>query len=103
MDLLTKNLRSVFCLFLLAISVLTGYSQSAWEVEATDIDPNDYYGVTMANGVIGIVSSADPLKVNDVVLNGAYDYYQRGRVSNILKSFNHLNADLVDRRTHDQP
>ncbi|MCB9283464.1 MAG: glycoside hydrolase family 65 protein [Lewinellaceae bacterium] len=74
---------------------MTGHSQSTWEVEAADIDPNHYYGVTVANGVVGIVSSPDPLKVKDVVLNGAYDYYQRGRVSNILKTFNHVNADLI--------
>ena len=39
------------------------------------------------------------LKVKDVVLNGVYDYYQRGRVSNILKTFNHVNMNLdVDGR-----
>ncbi|MFQ5448697.1 MAG: glycoside hydrolase family 65 protein, partial [Saprospiraceae bacterium] len=27
-------------------------------------------------------------------LNGVYDYYQRGRVSNILKTFNHVNMNL---------
>ncbi|MFZ1749698.1 MAG: glycoside hydrolase family 65 protein, partial [Saprospiraceae bacterium] len=70
------------------------YSQSSWKVEANNIDPNNYYGVTLANGVIGIVSSPEPLKVKDVVLNGAYDYYQRGRVSNILKTFNHVNMNL---------
>jgi trehalose/maltose hydrolase-like predicted phosphorylase len=32
-------------------------------------------------------------------LNGVYDYYQRGRVSNILKTFNHVNMNLdVDGR-----
>ncbi len=69
-------------------------AQSTWEVVANDIDPKNYYGVTLANGVVGIVSSAEPLKVQDVVLNGAYDYYQRGRVSNILKTFNHVNMNL---------
>jgi trehalose/maltose hydrolase-like predicted phosphorylase len=44
--------------------------------------------------MVGIVSSPDPLKVRDVVLNGVYDYYQRGRVSNILKTFNHVNMNL---------
>ncbi len=71
------------------------WSQSDWEVIAEDINPNEYYGVTVANGIVGIVSSPDPMKVNDVVLNGVYDYYQRGRVSNILKTFNHVNLDLV--------
>lgn len=59
-----------------------------------NIDPNNYFGVTLANGVVGIISSPEPLKVKDVVLNGAYDYYQRGRVSNILKTFNHVNMNL---------
>src|ERR1041384_6184440 len=70
------------------------YSQQEWTIESRSIDPNRYYGVTGANGMIGIVSSADPLKVKDVVLNGVYDYYQRGRVSNILKTFNHVNMNL---------
>jgi protein-glucosylgalactosylhydroxylysine glucosidase len=70
------------------------YGQDAWRVDAANIDPNNYFGVTLANGMVGIVSSAEPLKVKDVVLNGAYDYYQRGRVSNILKTFNHVNMNL---------
>ncbi|MBK9735293.1 MAG: glycoside hydrolase family 65 protein [Saprospiraceae bacterium] len=69
-------------------------SQNSWEIVANKIDANNYYGVTLANGVVGIVSSPEPLKVKDVVLNGAYDYYQRGRVSNILKTFNHVNMNL---------
>jgi trehalose/maltose hydrolase-like predicted phosphorylase len=38
--------------------------------------------------MIGIVSSAEPLKCKTVVLNGAYDQYGRGMVSNFLQSFN---------------
>jgi len=72
-----------------------GFGQtSEWFVEANQIDPNNYFGVTVANGMVGIVSSADPMKVKDVVLNGVYDNYQRGRVSNILKTFNHVNMNL---------
>ena len=74
-------------------------SNSPWHIQASDIDPNNYYGITVANGMVGLVSSPDPLKIKDVVLNGVYDYYQRGRVSNILKSFSHMNMHLeVDRR-----
>ena len=65
-----------------------------WEIRATDIDPDNYYGITLANGMVGLVSSPEPLKVQDVVLNGVFDYYQRGRVSNILKTFNHMNMNL---------
>ena len=85
-------------LVLLLISVEV-FSQSEWTIEAQNINPNNYYGATVANGMVGIVSSAEPLKVKDVVLNGVYDYYQRGRVSNILKTFNHVNMNLdVDGR-----
>ena len=85
-------------LVLLLISVEV-FSQGEWTIEAQNINPNNYYGVTVANGMVGIVSSAEPLKVKDVVLNGVYDYYQRGRVSNILKTFNHVNMNLdVDGR-----
>lgn len=63
-------------------------------IRAEKIDPKNYYGVTVANGMVGLVSSPEPMKVSDVILNGVYDYYQRGRVSNILKSFNHINMNL---------
>jgi trehalose/maltose hydrolase-like predicted phosphorylase len=87
--------------FLLITVALQG--QSSWEKVASDIDPNNYYGVTVANGIIGVVSSPEPMKVKDVVLNGTYDYYQRGRVSNILKGFNHLNMNLdIDGQRIDQ-
>jgi protein-glucosylgalactosylhydroxylysine glucosidase len=83
----------LYCIvFLIPVA---GFAQDAgWTIEAKTIDPNNYYGVTVANGMVGIVSSSEPMKVKDVVLNGVYDYYQRGRVSNILKTFNHINMNL---------
>src|SRR6266536_945367 len=70
------------------------FSQDQWIIKANKIDPSNYYGVTVANGMIGIVSSPDPFKVKDVVLAGAYDLYGRRRVSNFLRSFNLLNMYL---------
>lgn len=73
---------------------IASYSQDPWKLKA-DIKPGmEYYGVTVANGMIGIVSSPEPFKVKDVVLAGAYDLYGRGRVSNFLRSFNLLNMYL---------
>lgn len=86
---------------LLVTSFALAKAQQApnWTIEAKNIDPNNYFGVTVANGMVGLVSSPEPMKVRDVVLNGVYDYYQRGRVSNILKTFNHVNMNLeVDGR-----
>jgi len=83
--------------FLLAITpflYMTVLAQDPWKIRANAIDPNNYYGITVANGMIGIVSSPEPFKVKEVVLAGAYDLYGRGRVSNFLKSFNLLNMYL---------
>lgn len=76
--------------------------QDPWKITAPKIDPSNYYGVTVANGMIGIVSSPEPFKVKEVVLAGAYDLYGRGRVSNFLRSFNLLNMYLdIDGRRLD--
>ncbi|OQP61944.1 glycosyl hydrolase family 65 [Niastella vici] len=78
------------------------FSQDPWKITATQIDRSNYYGITVANGMIGIVSSPEPFKVKEVVLAGAYDLYGRGRVSNFLRSFNLLNMNLdVDGRRVD--
>lgn len=89
---------SVITLFIISFSTTSSaqdYSKSGWHIAAKDIDPNNYYGVTVANGMVGLISSPEPMKVKDVVLNGVYDYYQRGRVSNILKTFSHMNMNMI--------
>ncbi len=75
-------------------SLLSAQAIDPWKIAASKIDPSNYYGVTVANGMIGIVSAPEPFKIKDVVLAGAYDQYGRGRVSNFLKSFNLLNMTL---------
>jgi protein-glucosylgalactosylhydroxylysine glucosidase len=79
---------------LLYMVCCSGFAQDPWKITANTIDPSNYYGITVANGMIGIVSSPEPFKVKDVVLAGAYDLYGRGRVSNFLRSFNLLNMYL---------
>jgi trehalose/maltose hydrolase-like predicted phosphorylase len=98
--LIKATMKQIITLLFISLFLnLAGQQNSPWHVVGKNIDPNNYYGVTLANGMVGLVSSPEPLKVKDVVLNGVYDYYQRGRVSNILKGFNHINLNLdVDRR-----
>src|SRR3954451_3038727 len=83
---------SFLCFTFLILSSL--FAQDVWTIKATTINPSNYFGETVANGMIGIVSSPEPFKVKDVVLNGAFDLYGRGRVSNILKTFNFVNMYL---------
>lgn len=90
-----------FCFFLIC-QFLKAQTIDPWIIKADKIDPANYYGITVANGMIGIVSSPEPFKVKDVVLAGAYDQYGRGRVSNFLRSFNLLNMYLeIDGRRVD--
>ena len=88
--LLSFRLFMLACLFFQISSAQTVSGINPWVISAVP-DPANYYGVTVANGMIGIVSSPQPFQVKDVVLAGAYDLYGRGRVSNFLKSFNLLN------------
>lgn len=91
-----------FAVVLLSIFSLHAQTIDPWTIKADKIDPTNYYGITVANGMIGIVSSPEPFKVKDVVLAGAYDLYGRGRVSNFLRSFNLLNMYLdIDGRRMD--
>ncbi len=80
----------VFLFFLSAVRAQSTKTDP-WIIRADSVDPNHYYGITVANGMIGIVSAPEPFRVKDVVLAGTYDLYGRGRVSNFLRSFNLLN------------
>ncbi|MEO5684226.1 MAG: glycoside hydrolase family 65 protein [Chitinophagaceae bacterium] len=87
-------LKRLFVLSLALFTCLFSFSQDPWKITAGKIDPANYYGITVANGMLGIVSSPEPFKIKEVVLAGAYDLYGRGRVSNFLRSFNLLNMYL---------
>ena len=91
------KVKAIFCctvLYMMGLGISNAQQTDPWVIHANQINPADYYGITVANGMIGIVSSPEPFKVKDVVLAGAYDLYGRGRVSNFLKSFNLLNGYL---------
>jgi trehalose/maltose hydrolase-like predicted phosphorylase len=88
-----KNFAVVF-LSIIICQFVAAQKIDTWKISADKIEPSNYYGITVANGMIGIVSSPEPFKVKDVVLAGAYDLYGRGRVSNFLRSFNLLNMQM---------
>ncbi|GAA4453473.1 glycoside hydrolase family 65 protein [Nibrella saemangeumensis] len=90
-----KRLFTLLCLVAtLPTQAQQDLTNSPWHIVGQNINPANYYGITVANGIIGLVSSPEPMKVRDVVLNGAFDTYGRGRVSNILKVFNFANMNL---------
>jgi trehalose/maltose hydrolase-like predicted phosphorylase len=89
---MTRKLGLLFLVCLIFIN--HGLAQDSWIIKADKIDRANYQGITVANGMIGLVSSPEPLKLKNVVLAGAYDLYGRGRVSNFLNNFNLLNMYL---------
>jgi trehalose/maltose hydrolase-like predicted phosphorylase len=89
-----KLITILCCLLWIWNTQAQNLADSPWHIQAQQIDPNRYFGVTVANGMIGIVSSPNPLQVSEVVLNGSFDTYGRGRVSNIMKVFEFANMDM---------
>ena len=87
-------MKQVVALFACLLSSITVDAQDPWIVKSGPVNATGYYGVTVANGMIGVVSSPELFRVKDVVLAGTYDQYGRGRVSNFLRSFNLLNMYL---------
>ncbi len=86
---------------ILSILLLFGFTfsetkaQDPWVISTKNPDTSDYYGITVANGIVGVISSPEPLKIKEVVLAGVYDMFGRGRVGNFLPSFNLLNMQLM--------
>ena len=85
-------------LLVMALCVGAGvYAQTSsedWILRADKIDKRNYYGVTSANGVIGLISSPKPFAVKEVVLAGIYDHFGRGRVNNFLPNISPINVDF---------
>ena len=90
-----KIIKILFILFFMGLPFQKMKAQDAWVISTKNPSASEYYGITAANGVIGIVSSPEPLKIKEVVLAGVYDMFGRGRVSNFLPSFNLLNMQLM--------
>lgn len=69
-------------------------AQDPWVITADKIDAHHYYGETVANGMLGLVSSPEPMTLSTTVLAGCYDKFGRGEVSNFLCGFDFLDTEL---------
>ncbi len=67
-------------------------STSGWHLHADD--KTDYTPLALANGMIGLVPSTRDLRFDQVILNGVYDRYGRGNVSNIVQGIRFADLDL---------
>ena len=78
---------------LLVTSVFFGQTKSdEWHLYANSRE--NYYGVAMANGQIGIVTDDTPLKTKEIILNGVYDGSPENGISRIVRGIEFLNIHL---------
>ena len=86
-----KNLFLVgSCLLIMPVFGQNG--GDAWTLTATS--RTNYFGVTMANGQIGIVTNDVPLTTKEVILNGVYEASPENGISRIVRGIEFLNLHL---------
>lgn len=83
-----KDIKSlaVFITFLLLLfpASAANHVPDGWCIEIQSRE--NYNGVTLANGRIGLVSGADLFAVSEIVLNGVYDREYAGGVSRLVRA-----------------
>lgn len=90
-------LPSLFLLLLCICPDLDVDAQSAapnpgWQISTAN--RADYTGIALANGRIGLLSSAEPLEIQHVVLNNVYDVDPQMLVSQVLHGMNFGNLEM---------
>lgn len=65
-----------------------------WKIVVDSPLKGDYYGITSANGQIGIVSSRKPLKADNLIIGGLYDMYGGAGVNSFFPNINPLDVDI---------
>ncbi|TRX42398.1 glycosyl hydrolase family 95 catalytic domain-containing protein [Flavobacterium restrictum] len=83
----------VLLMLLLAGPIVFGQAKSdEWHLVANSRE--NYFGVAMANGQIGIVTDDTPLKTKEIILNGVYDGSPENGISRIVRGIEFLNLHL---------
>ena len=81
-------------LFLIISSNICGQNKSdEWHLYANS--RQNYFGVAMANGQIGIVTNDEPLKTKEIILNGVYQPSSENGISKIVRGIEFLNLHLI--------
>jgi trehalose/maltose hydrolase-like predicted phosphorylase len=87
-----SNTKMMF-MVLLASSMVMGQAKlDEWHLYANSRE--NYFGVAMANGKIGIVTDDTPLKTKEIILNGVYDSSPENGISRIVRGIEFLNLHL---------
>lgn len=88
------NSKFKLSLLTLTLSIISfGQTKSdEWHLVANSRE--NYFGVAMANGQIGIVTDDTPLKTKEIILNGVYEGSPENGISRIVRGIEFLNLHL---------
>ncbi|MDE5662210.1 MAG: glycoside hydrolase family 65 protein, partial [Muribaculaceae bacterium] len=87
-------MKRIFAAALIGAATGAAYPQDAWKISVDSVQASGYYGITVANGQLGLLSSPEPLQAQRTILGGLYDIYGRGRVNNFVHAVKMLDTDL---------
>lgn len=87
-----SNFKLLFLLLLTSTSFIGQTKSDEWHLVANSRE--NYFGVAMANGQIGIVTDDTPLKTKEIILNGVYEGSPENGISRIVRGIEFLNLHL---------
>ena len=86
------NIKTIFFVFCFTNLILAQTKSDEWNLYANSRE--NYFGVAMANGQIGIVTGDTPLKTKEIILNGVYDGSPENGISRVVRGIEFLNLRL---------
>ena len=70
------------------------FAQDPWQVSADIRQGMDYYGESVANGMIGMVSDVRPLRNSRVILGGVYDRTAKDNIDSYFDNIRFMDMTL---------
>lgn len=90
---MTSSVKLFFVMCTFSMGVFSQSKSDEWHLYANARE--NYFGVAMANGQIGIVTNAEPLKTKEIILNGVYQPSTENGISKIVRGIEFLNLNLT--------
>ena len=87
-----SKIKILVAFVLVSSSIFSQTKSDEWNLVATSRE--NYFGATMANGQIGIVTDDTPLKTKEIILNGVYEASPENGISRIVRGIEFLNLHL---------